>query len=140
MAQEGLSKRQVCREEGISWQTLEKILAHTEPPGYRRSTPDPAPKLGPFVERIEEILAGDKTLPKKQRHTAQRIFERLQEEGYEGGYTQVREKVAQLRRVTGEVFIPLRHDPGTAQVDVVEALVNLRGKLLMLFFLVMVLR
>jgi len=139
MAQEGLSKRQVCREEGISWQTLEKILTHTEPPGYRRSTPYPEPKIGPFVERIAEILEADKGLPKKQRHTAQRIFERLLEEGYEGGYTQVREKVAQLRRLGGDVFVPLRHDPGTAQVDVGEAVVKRRGKLHKVYFFVMVL-
>jgi hypothetical protein len=140
-AQAGLSKRALCRGAGISWKTLEKVLGHPEPPGYRRAAPYPEPpgyrraapypeppgyrraapyaepKLGPFVERIQEILASDKSLPKKQRHTAQRIFERLAEEGYTGGYTQVREKGAQLRRLSGEVFIPLRHDPGTAQMD-----------------------
>jgi transposase len=128
-AQSGLSKRELCREEGISWKTLEKVLAHAEPPGYRRRVAYAEPKLGPYVRRIEEILIADRALPKKQRHTAQRIFERLVEEGYEGGYTQVREKVAQLRRLSGEVFVPLVHDPGTAQVDVGEALVNAGGEL-----------
>ena len=106
MAQEGPSKRQLCREEGISWQTLEKVLTHPGPPGYRRSAPYAEPKLGPFVERIAQILAADRGVPQKQRHTAQRIFERLVEEGYAGGYTQVREQVRQLRRLQGEVFIP----------------------------------
>lgn len=46
----------------------------------------------------------------------QRIFERQAEEDY----TQVREKVAQLKRQSGEVFIPPRHAPGTAQMDVGE--------------------
>ena len=139
MAQEGLSKRELCREEGISYKTLEKVLSHSEPPGYRRAAPYAEPKLGPFVARIEEILVSDKALPKKQRHTAQRIFERLAEEGYTGGYTQVREKVAQLRRQSGEVFIPLRHDPGTAQMDVGQALVRQGGDLRKVCFLVMVL-
>ena len=138
-AQEPVSKRALCREEGISYKTLEKVLSHSEPPGYRRAAPYAEPKLGPFVERIEEILVSDKTLPKKQRHTAQRIFERLVEEGYTGGYTQVREKVAQLRRQSGEVFIPLRHDPGTAQMDVGQALVRQDGQLRKVYFLVMVL-
>jgi transposase len=124
----------LCREEGISFKTLEKVLSHAEPPGYRREAPYPEPKLGPFVGRIEEILIADKALPKKQRHTAQRIFERLVEEGYAGGYTQVREKVAHLRRVSGEVFVPLRHEPGTAQVDVGPALVKHGGSLRKVYF------
>jgi len=45
-AQEGVSKRQLCREEGIGWGTLEKVLAHPEPPGHWRSTPSRGP--GPY--------------------------------------------------------------------------------------------
>lgn len=139
-AQESVSKRALCRDEGISYMTLEKVLSHSEPPGYRRAAPYPEPKLGPYVARIEEILASDKALPKKQRHTAQRIFERLRdEEGYTGGYTQVREQVARLKRQSGEVFIPLRHDPGSAQVDIGEALVREGGQLRKVRFFVMVL-
>ena len=85
VGQSGVSKREVCREEGITYKTLQKMLAHPEPPGYRREAPYAEPKLGPFVPRIAEILESDRGLPKKQRHTAQRIFERLVEEGCEGG-------------------------------------------------------
>ncbi|MBK6898254.1 MAG: hypothetical protein IPH09_02965 [bacterium] len=45
------------------------------------------PKLGPFIDDINEILLLDKQVPKKQRHTAKRIFDRLRERGYTGGYT-----------------------------------------------------
>ncbi len=48
-------------------------------------------------------------LPRKQRHTAKRISERLREEGYTGGYTQVKEAVREVRRSGGEVFVPLVH-------------------------------
>ena len=65
-AQEGISKRQLCREEGIGWGTLEKVLAHPEPPGYRRSAPYPAPKLGPFVARIAQILDDDQDVDPEQ--------------------------------------------------------------------------
>jgi transposase len=139
VAHSGLSKRELCREEGISYKTLEKVLSHDQPPGYRRSASYPEPKLGPYVERIKALLIADKALPKKQRHTAQRIFERLVEEGYAGGYTQVREKVAQLRRVSGEVFVPLVHEPGTAQVDVGEAAVYAGGELRKAYFFVLAL-
>jgi transposase len=139
-AQAPVSKRALCREAGITYKTLEKVLTHAEPPGYQRATPYPQPKLGPHVARIGEILASDKSLPKKQRHTAQRIFERLRdEEGYTGGYTQVREQVARLKRLSGEVFVPLRHDPGTAQMDVGQALVRQGGQLRQVYFFVMVL-
>jgi len=32
---EGVSKRTILRETGLHWQTLEKILTHSSPPGYR---------------------------------------------------------------------------------------------------------
>ena len=123
------SKRSVCLEFGIGWRTLEKILAHPAPPGYRRQAPRGKPKLGPFLPVIEEILEADKTAPAKQRHTARRIFERLRDEyGYEGGITQVTETVAQARRHGKEVFVPLVHRPGHAQYDFGEATVIIAGE------------
>ena len=123
------SKRSVCLEFGIGWRTLEKILAHPAPPGYRRQAPRGKPKLGPFLPVIEEILEADKTAPAKQRHTAKRIFERLRDEyGYEGGITQVTETVAQARRHGKEVFVPLVHRPGHAQYDFGEATVIIAGE------------
>jgi len=121
------SKREVLREEGIHWETLKKILAHSEPPGYRLKEPRPKPKIGPCLERIAQIIEEDKTLPKKQRHTAKRIYERIREMGYEGKYTQVKEAVRELMRVKQEVFMPLIHRPGEAQVDFGYALVKVSG-------------
>ena len=82
---EGVSKRQVLRETGMHWATLEKILSLSVPPGYQFRGPRRKPKLGPFLGRIEQILAEDETVPRKQRHTAKRIFERLRAEGYTAG-------------------------------------------------------
>ena len=65
------------------------------------------PKIGPFLDRIAEILAGDRDSPKKQCHTAKRIFEAIRDEGYQGGYTQVKEAVREMKRVCREVFLPL---------------------------------
>ena len=104
---EGVSKRQILRDTGIHWRTLQKVLEYPEPPGYRQSKPRAQPKLGPYIERIEQILEQDRAVPKKQRHTAKRIFERLQEEGYGGGYTQVKAKVRELRQFSQEVYMPL---------------------------------
>lgn len=94
---EGVSKRQIIRETGLHWQTLEKILQHASPPGYCRSKPVRKPKIAPYLDRIEQIIKSDKDLPRKQRHTAKRIWERLQEEGFIGGYTIVKEAVRQIK-------------------------------------------
>ena len=95
---EGVSKRQILRETGMHWQTLEKILRHVEPPGYRRSGPPAKPRVGPYLGKITQILEADRNLPKKQRHTAKRIWQRLvDEEGFDGGYTTVKDAVRDLQ-------------------------------------------
>jgi transposase len=126
---DGQSKRSVCREFDIHWDTLKKILDHPEPPGYRRTAPRPRPKLDPFLPVVRQILEDDKKAPKKQRHTARRVFERLRDEhGYTGGLTVVKEAVAAWRLRSSEVFVPLAHRPGEAQVDFGTAEVTLDGQ------------
>jgi transposase len=126
---DGLSKRAACRAYDIHWDTLQKILGHPEPPGYRRTAPRPRPKLDPFLGVIHQILEDDRKAPKKQRHTARRIFERLRDEhGYQGGLSIVKEAVAAWRARSAEVFVPLAHPPGEAQVDFGEAEVTLDGR------------
>ncbi len=133
------SKREILSREGIHWETLKKILEHSEPPGYRIEKPRPKPKIGPFLEQIAQIIEDDKQFPKKQRHTAVRIYHRIKEMGYEGKYTQVKEAVREIKRVNQEVFMPLNHDPGEAQVDFGYALGNVSGILRKVAFFVMVL-
>ncbi len=106
----GESKRQILRETSMHWRTLEKILSHSAPPEFGRRV-WPKPKIGSFLERITSILRSDTSLPKKQRHTAKRIFERIREEGYQGGYTAVKDTVRALKRQLGEVYAPLVHRP-----------------------------
>ena len=72
-----LSKRAARQEYGINWRTLGKMLAHAEPPGYRRRAKREKPILGPHLAWIHEVLEQDKKAFKKQHHTAQRIFDRL---------------------------------------------------------------
>jgi transposase len=133
------SKREILRRERIHWETLKKILEYSEPPGYRLKEPRPKPKIGPYLERIAQIIEEDKALPKKQRHTAKRIYERIREMGYEGKYTQVKEAVRELERVKREVFVPLIHRLGEAQVDFGYALARISGELRKVGFFVMVL-
>ena len=62
-----LSKRAACRTYELSWHTLTKILAHEEPPGYRKKEPRKKPKLREFLPIIHQILEDDRSAPKKQR-------------------------------------------------------------------------
>ena len=82
-------------------------------------------QAGAFHRRHRpEFLEDDLARPRKQRHTAKRIFERLRDEyGYDGGYTTVKDYVRENRRQTREMFVPLSHPPGHAQCDFGEALV-----------------
>ena len=115
---EGKSRREAARVFGLSRDTIAKMCRYSVPPGYVRSKTPERPKLGPLVPVIDAILEADKTAPPKQRHTAKRIFERLRiEHGYAGGYTVVKDYVRIARARSREVFIPLAHPPGHAQVD-----------------------
>jgi len=123
-----ISKRAACREYDLGWHTLKKILEHEVPPGYRLRQARRKPKLEPYLPIIEQILRDDQKAPKKQRHTAKRIFERLRDEhGFAGGYTIVKEAVRKWKQSRKEVFLPLSHPPGEAQVDFGEATIKLGG-------------
>jgi transposase len=123
-----ISKREACRIYEIHWLTLKKILTHEEPPGYRRTKPPRRPTIEPVLPIIRQILDDDTQAPKKQRHTAHRIWQRLRQEyGFTGGYTTVKDAVREMKIGTKEVFLPLTHPPGEAQVDFGFAEVVLAG-------------
>ncbi len=120
---EGRSRREAARVFGLSRDTITKMCRFAVPPGYVRTKPPGKPKLGPLIPVIDAILAADVTAPPKQRHTARRIFERLQSEhGFGGGYTVVKDYVRLARSRARETFVPLAHPPGHAQVDFGEAI------------------
>lgn len=134
-----MSKRAACQHYGIHWQTLQKMLEHPEPPGYRL-TQKRSSKLEPFLPILEEILVSDRDVHRKQRHTAKRIFERLRDEhGYAGGATIVKDAVREWKQQHREVFLPLSHPPGEAQVDFGFADVWLAGELTKVALFVMTL-
>ena len=125
---DGMSERAAGRYFGIDRKTVSKILKHSVPPGYRREGQPARPKLDPFVAIIDQILEEDKSRIKKQRHTAKRIHERLRDEhGFTGGITIVTDYVRERMRRTREVFVPLSHAPGHAQVDFGESLGGIGG-------------
>lgn len=125
---EGLSEREAAKRFGLARETVRKMLRYATPPGYQRRRPARRPKLDPFTGVIDQILSEDGERPRKQRHTAQRIFDRLRDEyGFSGGYSSVKEYVREKKLGGQEMFVPLAHSPGDAQADFGEALVVING-------------
>lgn len=127
---EGRSRRAVAKELGHSRKTVDKALATAVPAGYRLSKPRAQPVLEPVKGIIDAWLEEDRQRPRKQRHTAERIYERLRDEhGFTGSSCTVRRYVSQRRTVGQEVFMPLSFAPGEeGQVDWGEATVLVQGR------------
>jgi hypothetical protein len=104
------------------------MLSYSTPPGYQRRSPIRRPKLDAFVSTIEQWLEADMVMPRKQRHTAKRVFDRLRDEcGFTGGYTIIKDYMRERDQRRQEVFVPLSHPPGHAQADFGEATVVIGG-------------
>ena len=127
---EGNSIRQIARERHHDRRTVRAAIRDAGPPCYKLSRPRARPVLGQFVAIIDRWLAEDQLSPAKQRHTGRRIYNRLVEEhGYTGGESTVREYVHKHRARQHPVFIPLAYEPGVdAQVDFGEARVMMKGR------------
>ncbi len=126
---DGMSQRRAARMFGIDPKTVSKMLRFAVPPGYRRSKPPVRPKLDGFTGVIDRILEEDQGRPRKQRHTARRIFERLKaEHGFAGGEAIVKDYVRERRLRGREMFVPLVHPPGHGQADFGEAVAVVGGE------------
>ena len=130
---EGLSIRGLAVRHGVHRRTVKQALASSMPPVKRSPVDRPAPKLGPYRPVIDSWLQADRDAPRKQRHTAKRIHQRLVDEhGADVAETTVRQYVRGRKRAmgwaVGEVFVPQVHAPGVeAEVDWGEAEVVLAG-------------
>jgi transposase len=134
---DGLSTHALARRYGVHRRTVRQALGSAVPPDRKRPVGRPAPALGSWREWIDEILIADRAAPRKQRHTAKRIADRLAEEhGVVVAGSTMRDHVAKRRRELGlaaEAFCEQVHDPGvTAEVDWGEATVSLAGALTVL--------
>ena len=125
---DGMSTREAARVFGLHRDTVRKMLKYSVPPGYRRRSPPRRPKIDPYRGVIDRILDEDRSRPRKQRHTAKRIYERLRDEhGFPGRYTIVKDYVRERRLRTREMYVPLSHAPGHAQCDFGQAKAVIAG-------------
>ena len=114
---DGMSIREASRMFGVHRDTVRKMLENPVPPGYRMRRPRRRRKLERYTAIIDRILRDDLDLPRKQRHTAKRIHERLRDEhGFGGGTRRSRttsESVAS-RHVRCSCRCPIRPDTPSA--------------------------
>lgn len=139
---EGLSIRALATRHKVHRRTVRQALADATPP--QRKVPErEAPALGPHVETVRGWLVADREVPRKQRHTARRVWQRLvEEEGAQVAESSVRALVAELRRQIGakaaEVAVPQTHGPAEeAEVDFGEFRAVIGGVVMKLWMFVM---
>ena len=124
----------VARKFGVHRRLVREALANAIPtatPPARR----PRPHLGPVVDVIEAILVADRQAPRKQRHTAHRVYTRIRREHPECVVAEstvrqyVRERKLALGMLAGETFVPQSYAWGSeAQIDWYEADADLGGE------------
>jgi transposase len=139
---EGMSIRALAKKHHVHRRTVRQALMSAVPP-QRKPVERPSPALAAWKPLIQAWVTADEAMPKKQRHTAHRIWERLvAEHGAKVGESTVRKYVARLRRElgggVGQVMVPQVHHPGEeAEVDFAELWVWLEGTLTKLWLFTM---
>lgn len=128
---DGLSIRAIAKKFQHGRNVVRKALAESEPRPYTLETARRSPVLGPYRQRIDELLAESELQPRKQRYTGHTIYRMLREEDYPGSEVTVRRYVGRQRRSlkARQAYLPLEFDPGQdAQVDWGEAVVEIAGE------------
>lgn len=123
--------KQISRELKLSRNTIRKILREDKTVHAYKPRQVSAPRLEEYKERLLSWLESDNQLPRKQRCSAMRLYQRLQELGYSGAYDSVQRFVKQWlldKGKSGNAYIPLYFSPGEAyQFDWSEEVVELGG-------------
>jgi transposase len=139
----GSSIRELAVRHQVHRRTVRQALASAVPPPRKAYPARPRPALGPYAQVIDEWLVADREVPRKQRHTARRIWQRLvAEHGAGMAEVTVSRYVARRRAELGleqvQVTVPQAHLPGAeAEVDFGEFHAVIGGVLLKLWMFVL---
>ena len=121
--EEGKSIREIARMAECNFRTARKYAMKEDWNEEREpeTRVESYPVLKDYIGTIDEWLEADQKVPRKQRHTAKRVYDRLREEkGYTGSYDSVKRyvrKKKQLMKTVTEGYVPLAQPEGHAQAD-----------------------
>jgi transposase len=115
---QGKSIKAICRELRVSRKVVRKVL-RSEATEFRYERGEqPLPRIGPWQEALDQLLASNEGKQRRERLTLIRVFETLRGLGYEGGYDAVRRYARDWQRgraaTSVGAFIPLSFAPGEA--------------------------
>jgi transposase len=129
---QGKTIKAICRELKVSRKVVRKVLRSGATAfEYERSV-QPLPRIGPWKDNLDRLLASNEAKAARERLTLIRIFEELRGLGYEGGYDAVRRYARGWQRErsssTADAYVPLSFAPGEAyQFDWSHEVVLING-------------
>ena len=115
---QGKSIKAIAREMGLARNTIRRVLRSAVTSVTYVRDKQPRPKLGAWAEKLEQRVAANEKLARRERLNLIGIFEALQKEGFTGGYDAVRRyaRARERKRGTGssDAYVPLSYAPGEA--------------------------
>ena len=110
--------KEICRELKVSRKVVRRVVRSGATEFVYERKVQPQPKIGPWREELDRLLATNAARASRERLTLIRVFEELRGLGYEGGYDAVRRYAAGWQRersaATAAAFVPLSFAPGEA--------------------------
>ena len=140
----GAGIRELARRHRVHRRVVRQAIASAVPPA-RKAPERSSPAMGPYEDIVRGWLRTDLTVPRKQRHTARRVWQRLvREHGAELAESTVRTFVAKVRvelaeeQRAGQGTVPQTHEEGEeAEVDFTEFTAVIAGVALVLQLFIM---
>jgi len=129
---QGKPIKMICRELRLSRKVVRKVVRSKATEFHYEREAQPLPKIGPWIDQLDELLLANEAKAARERLTLIRLFEELRARGYAGGYDAVRRYARRWSKKRGvsiaAAYVPLSFAPGEAyQFDWSHEVVVLSG-------------
>src|SRR5271163_4416058 len=129
---QGKPIKAICRELGLSRKVVRKVIRSKATEFHYEREAQPLPKIGPWSDKLDQLLLANEAKVARERLTLIRLFEELCGFGYNGGYDAVRRYARRWAKGRGQsmaaAYVPLSFAPGEAyQFDWSHEIVLLSG-------------
>src|SRR3954454_12423572 len=113
---QGRSIKAICRELRVSRKVVRKVIRSKATEFRYEREAQPLPKVGPWRDKLDQLLLANEGKASRERLTLIRLFEELRGCGYDGGYDAVRRYARQWSKERGQAtaaaYVPLSFAPG----------------------------